>query len=83
MDDVRRSDSNAVAARLIRQFVPSRIERQLLAQVFDLVSRGQASLSNVSAEWSEHCFSAAPRDVETAADDARALSRRYAGRGAA
>ena len=36
--DVSSSDAgNAMAALVVRQFTPSRIERQLLAQVFDLV----------------------------------------------
>jgi hypothetical protein len=37
MDVSLNSAGNAMAALVVRQFAPSRIERQLLAQVFDLV----------------------------------------------
>ena len=83
MDGTGRGDGSAVTATVIRQFAPSRIERQLLAQVFDLVSRDQPSRTNVSAEWSEHHLSAAARDVDEAKDDSRAMSRHLAGRATA
>jgi len=83
MDDARQGDGNAVTAKVVRQFAPSRIERQLLAQVFDLVSHDQPNLTNVSAEWSEHHLSAVPRDHDEATDNSRAMSRRPAGRVAA
>lgn len=82
MDDARQSDGNAVTATVVRQFAPSRIERQLLAQVFDLVSHDQPILTNVSGEWAEHHLSAAPRVVDAATDDSRAMSRPLAGRAA-
>jgi len=37
MDVSLNAAGNAMAARVVRQFTPSRIERQLLARVFDLV----------------------------------------------
>jgi hypothetical protein len=37
MDGSRKRDSSGMIALVVRQFTPSRIERQLLAQVFDLV----------------------------------------------
>ena len=37
MDGSFNRAGNAMAALVVRQFTPSRIERQLLAQVFDLV----------------------------------------------
>jgi hypothetical protein len=37
MDGSLNSAGNAMTAMVVRQFTPSRIERQLLAQVFDLV----------------------------------------------
>jgi hypothetical protein len=37
MDGSLNCAGNAMAALVVRQFAPSRIERQLLAQVFDLV----------------------------------------------
>jgi hypothetical protein len=80
MDDARQGDGNAVTAKVVRQFVPSRIERQLLVQVFDLVSRDQPKLTHVSAEWREHRLSAETCDRDDAADDSRAMSRRFAGR---
>jgi hypothetical protein len=46
MDDsnnVRRAPSSQVLAAVVRQFAGSRIEQQLLAQVFDLVWQGGAS----------------------------------------
>ena len=37
MDGSLNDAGHAMAAMVVRQFTPSRIERQLLAQVFDLV----------------------------------------------
>ena len=37
MDGSFKHAGNAVTAMVVRQFTPSRIERQLLAQVFELV----------------------------------------------
>ena len=50
MDDSRKGASNRVIALVERQFAPSRIERQLLAQVFDLVCCEQQNLMNSSTE---------------------------------
>jgi len=50
MDDSRKGNSNRVIALVVRQFAPSRIERQLLAQVFDLVCHDQQSLIDSSTE---------------------------------
>ena len=83
MDDARQGDGNAVTAKVVRQFAPSRIERQLLAQVFDLVSHDQPILTKVSAVLSERHLSAAPSDVDEATDDSRTMSRCLAGRAAA
>jgi len=74
MDEARQGDGNARTAKVVRQFTPSRIERQLLAQVFDLVSRDQANLTMVSAKRCEHHFSSAPCDRDEAASDSRAMS---------
>ena len=37
MDGSRKDAGSAVTATVVRQFVPSRIERQVLAQAFELV----------------------------------------------
>lgn len=83
MDDARQSDGKAVTARVVRQFAPSRIERQLLAQVFDLVAHDQPVRTNVFGACPESHFSAAPHDIAEASVDARAMSRQRAGRAAA
>lgn len=83
MDDLRQSDGKAVIATVVRQFAPSRIERQLLAQVFDLVAHDQLIRANVSDAWLEPELSAASRDVAEASVDAEVMSRCRAGRAAA
>jgi hypothetical protein len=83
MDEARQRDGNAMTAKVVRQFTPSRIERQLLAQVFDLVSRDQPNLTIVSAKRCEHHFSSALCDRDEAAADSGSMSRRRAGRAAA
>ena len=83
MDVPRQGVSNAVIAMVVRQFTPSRIERQLLTQVFDLVSHDQRILKDVSSEWSEHHPSVPPPDHDEVTDESRALLQRLAGRSAA
>jgi hypothetical protein len=50
MDDLRKSDSSRVIALVVRQFTPARIERQLLAQVFDLVCNDAQRVSSSPGE---------------------------------
>ena len=50
MDDSRKTGSSRVIALVVRQFAPSRIERQLLAQVFDLVCCEPSPIACSSAE---------------------------------
>ena len=50
MDGSRKTSSSRVIALVVRQFAPSRIERKLLAQVFDLVCCEPASLTCSSAK---------------------------------
>ena len=50
MDDSRKGGSKRVIALVVRQFAPSRIEQQLLAQVFDLVCYDRQKLTNSSTE---------------------------------
>lgn len=50
MDDSSKGNRNRVIALVVRQFTPSRIERQLLAQVFDLVCHDQPNLTDSSTE---------------------------------
>jgi len=83
MDDARQGDGTAVIATVVRQFAPSRIERQLLAQVFDLVAHDQPIRVNVSGAWPEPQLSAASRAVAEASADAEVMSQRRAGRAAA
>ena len=45
MDGSLNRAGNAMAALVVRQFTPSRIERQLLAQVFDLVCGQQCAMN--------------------------------------
>lgn len=51
MDSPSGKAGNALTAVVLRQFTPSRIERQLLAQVFELVcgSRCEAKASHSAA----------------------------------
>ena len=44
MDGSLNDAGNAMAALVVRQFTPSRIEHQLLAQVFDLVCGRQCAV---------------------------------------
>lgn len=46
MDGPSSKAGNAPTAVVIRQFTPSRIERQLLAQVFELVCGSQCELES-------------------------------------
>ncbi len=48
MDGVFRSAGNSVTAVVVRQFTPSRIERQLLARVFELVCEVQGEIQQSS-----------------------------------
>ncbi len=48
MDDSRKGNRNRAIALVVRHFSPSRIERQLLAQVFELVCHDRQSLTNSS-----------------------------------
>lgn len=53
MDGSLNSAGNAMAAMVVRQFTPSRIERQLLAQVFDLVCDQRCDMGQSrSIRWS-------------------------------
>jgi hypothetical protein len=79
MDDARQSKGQLVIAMVARQFAPSRIERQLLAQVFDMVSRDPQNLKQVFTDGSEPHLAAAVRDRAEAVDDPRATSRRRTG----
>jgi hypothetical protein len=45
MDVPMNGAGNAVAAHVVRQFAPSRVEKQLLAQVFDLVCGQQCAVN--------------------------------------
>jgi hypothetical protein len=49
MEGFGSSDATASVALIVRQFDPSRIERQLLAQVFDLVTRWSHDLAAPAA----------------------------------
>jgi hypothetical protein len=44
MDDSFRSDGNDATAMLVRQFSPSRIEGELLAQAFELLCSSAAAV---------------------------------------
>lgn len=83
MDDAWQRDGNAATARIIRQFAPSRIERQLLAQVFELVSHGPPILTKVSAERSAQHRSMALDNIGQATEDSRVISIPLVGRDAA
>ena len=55
MDDSRKGNRNAAIALVVRQFAPSRIERQLLAQVFDLVCQEQQPrISSSTGRCADH-----------------------------
>ena len=62
MDDSGKGNRNRVIALVVRQFVPSRIERQLLAQVFDLVCHAKQNLTDSSTERHADHQSTAQRD---------------------
>ena len=62
MDDSGKDNRNRVIALVVRQFAPSRIERQLLAQVFDLVCHEQQNLTGSSTERHADHQSTAQRD---------------------
>ena len=84
MDDARQSDGKAVIATVLRQFTPSRIERQLLAQVFDLVAHAPPTRANGSDAGAERHLSAASCDVaEASVAEQEWGSRRRVGRAAA
>lgn len=71
MDDCFNRAGSAVTAAVVRQFTPSRIERELLAQVFELVcgQRSEADESHWSGQHTveTHRMRAAQRATETAA----------------
>jgi hypothetical protein len=56
MDGALKDAGNAMAAMVVRQFTPSRIERQLLAQVFDLVccQRSEVEESRSTGQSAAH-----------------------------
>jgi hypothetical protein len=83
MDGARQSGGKAVIATVLRQFAPSRIERQLLAQVFDLVAHAPPTRANGSDAGAEPQLSAASRDVAEASVAAEGVSRCRVGRAAA
>ena len=64
MDDSGKGNRNRVIALVVRQFAPSRIERQSLAQVFDLVCHDQQNLTDSSTERHADHQSPAQRDRE-------------------
>ena len=68
MDDSHKRGSNQVIALVARQFVPSRIERQLLAQVFDLVCCESASPTCFSAKQAEEHQARAPSICDCSAE---------------
>ena len=47
MDDLRNNASTGIAMSVVRRFVPSRIEGQLLTQVFELACRGRADAAEL------------------------------------
>lgn len=65
MDDSRNGTRNRAIALVVRQFAPSRIERRLLAQVFDLVCDGQQEPLGCSAgQHADHqSFARGDRDL--------------------
>lgn len=50
MDGISRRASNQATALLVRQFAPSRLERQLLAQAYERVCGFQGAAQRWSAE---------------------------------
>ena len=82
MDDAGHGDRNSAIALVVRQFAPSRIERQLLAQVFDLVcEEQQPAISFSTGRRMDHQL-AAPNGRERSADGSPATPLQLAGRAA-
>ena len=82
MDDAGHGNGNSAIALVVRQFAPSRIERQLLAQVFDLVcEEQQPAISSSTGRRMDHQLAAAC-DREWSADGSRATPLQLAGRDA-
>jgi len=77
MDDLLTSASNGIVAPVVRQFAPSRIERQLLAQVFELVwdQRKEADEGRRAGQWMP--------ETHRAEDQVEVLATRFARRHAA
>jgi hypothetical protein len=74
MDGSLNDAGNAMAALVVRQFTPSRIEHQLLAQVFDLVYGQQCAAE-------ESCSSGRIADpVHRLGDGGQAIVTHVAGR---
>ena len=56
MDGSFNHAGNAVTATVVRQFTPSRIERQLLAHVFELVCARQCDVEESHLATRTHCL---------------------------
>lgn len=67
----------AMPATLVRQFTPSRIERQLLAEVFELVYGRRIEVEE------SHSAGRGPTQRRRGGDGEQAIEARVAGRGAA
>ena len=53
MDETKRLGSRSMTAVVQRQFEPARIERDLLAQTFDLLCVGELSRPEVGHQYAE------------------------------
>ncbi len=82
MDDAGHGNGNSAIALVARQFAPSRIERELLAQVFDLVCEGWQPAINSSTGRRMDDQLVAPSDREWSADGTGATLPQLAGRAA-
>jgi hypothetical protein len=74
MDVALNDAGNAVVALVVRQFTPSRIEKQLLAQVFDLICGHQCAVDESRSTGK----SAAP--THCMGDGGQAIAANVAGR---
>ena len=83
MDDAGQGNRKAVIAKVVRQFAPSRIERQLLAQVFEFVSGDQRTWDRHCDKRAEHPREPGAQHCDESPDSAPATSRHRAGRAVA
>ena len=77
VDSMRVPGADAAAGCVVRQFVPSRIERQVLVQVFELVLGGEGASGEVRSASSGPALAGpiAPSERRT---EATVLERRVA-----